>query len=99
MKFKDVTKENIELVSRVEKGPLAGQKVKVYDCKDTRVVFSTDGENKHISISNINRPVRMSEIDYAVRKIMKAYGETLLVKEGVRGIIHIRLVKEKAPLH
>ncbi|MFX3618623.1 MAG: DUF1827 family protein [Sporolactobacillus sp.] len=101
MKFKDVTNEsknNLPLSVLKSKG-IGDISAKFYVKGNTEILFSkstsSHGIDEHISIQNIERPIRKNEIIYAIFKIMKHSPAevNIAMTPTATGTIHIHYPK------
>lgn len=96
MKFKDVTLCNQEVIDAMrEKGKVKGE-IKIYECDATTVIYSNEKNTKHASLSNPNRSVKFSEIDWALELLDLKYGLFRWFQTQT-GVVHIHSVGNKAP--
>jgi hypothetical protein len=98
MRFKDVTNENLHVVTMLQKN-LIGPNVKIYQSEETMVVYSYGQESKHISLSNPSRKIKDSEVKYAIRRIMGTNETLVSAYMSANGVIHISPIKVKAAVH
>ncbi len=63
--------------------------VKVYEKDSSRLIYSFNDRVKHVSLSNTGRKVKDSEIDYAIRKIMKVNPAKITGRISPNGVHHL----------
>lgn len=99
--LKNISKKEEGYVQFLENHLGNGNKVKIYQLnKTTRIVYSNNGINEHLSMSNHTRVVREVELQFAVEKIMKLKEGNIRMRKSDTGIIHLYYTHEKklAPL-
>lgn len=89
MRFKDVTAENPSIVASCRNNVYGPETVRVYEKDSTMIIYSFNDRVKHSSISNTDRKVKDSEIDYAIRKIMKVNPSKITGYISRNGIYHL----------
>ena len=88
MKFKDVTHESNDVISVVNKNDVSID-TKVFANNDTCIIYSSNSQVQHLSISNPTRKIRDTEINYALVRIMKAKIEDVKISKTSTGAIHL----------
>jgi hypothetical protein len=86
--FKEVTLDNKKVVNAMRK---KGE-IKIFECDNTKIIYSYDANTKHASISNPYRKVRLIEIDYALEITELKYGVFKLF-ETEAGVVHINSIE------
>jgi hypothetical protein len=95
MGFKEVTLDNKKVVNAMrKKGKIKG-KIKIFECDNTKIIYSYDANTKHASVSNPYRKVRLIEIDYALEITELKYGVFKLF-ETETGVVHINSIENLA---
>lgn len=90
--FREVTKDRndvVEAASTLIKDAV----IKVYECKDTCIIFSQSNESRHTSISNGSRPVQEWEIGYAIVRILKVKTKEVDIYITENDVVHIHYEK------
>lgn len=89
MKFKDVTNEKGNVTFLLKSNLDKTKFIRVFECGDTGIIYSSSENRKHVSISNTNRHVKNSEMKYAIKRIMKTKVESVEIYLSNSGVIHI----------
>lgn len=97
--FRDVTKERPEAVQAVLSTSPPDVIVKIYECGESIIIHSKNGNTNCASISNSKgySYVQEWEIDYMIEHILKKSKEDVVMYFSQNGVIYVR-VKEGSAL-
>ena len=93
MKFKDVTKQRPDIVHYLI-NILKNDTVKVFERGGTRVIFSSNFQEDHASVSNPYRQINEKEIKFVI-SILKTAPENITMSHGNLGVTHFCHYKSK----
>lgn len=92
--FKEVTNKRPDVVEILKRNIGSNEvKIRLFECKDTSIIYTDNGVQSHVSISNIKRKVKQSEIDYACKHILKT--KKVNIFQGRNGVIHLYSMNNK----
>ena len=94
MKYIDVTEDNQHNVSAMLQTGIPYKMIKIYEQKNTRVVYSVVKNEVRLSMSNFVRVITISEMNEPINEFLGVSIEDVLIHMSDSGIFHFRL-KEK----
>lgn len=94
--FRDITKKRPDIVQIVKVSQPNDVVTKIYECKDTIIIYSKSSKSNHASISHAKGYVFVQEweIAYAINRILKVKNEDVIMHVGGNGVIHLRVKEE-----
>ncbi|WP_418055617.1 DUF1827 family protein [Priestia megaterium] len=89
LRFKDVTAERKTFVSCFKNQSKDTNTIKIFSNGVTKIIYSSSEKSEKVSISNLKRDVKQSEVSYAIKKILKAQPASVEIFYSANGVIHI----------
>lgn len=100
MKFVDVTLENpmiVSIIKETSNGEV--EYVKVLANEDTTMICGLGERYKHISFSNPERRIKESEIEYAIKRVMRVNTSNVRRNLSPTGVLHLYWEKSRTVMH
>ena len=91
--FKETTKNRQEVIEKIKNSLRnSSLQVHIFECKDTSIIYTSNGVQQNVSISNAKRKVNDVEIEYARKYILKSQKVGMYVSPN--GIVHLHPLDE-----
>ncbi|MDW4509969.1 MULTISPECIES: DUF1827 family protein [Priestia] len=85
MRFKDVTAGRKTFVSFFKHQSEDTNTIKIFSNGATKIIYSSTEKSEKVSISNLKRDVKQSEVSYAIKKVLMAQPASVEIFYSING--------------